>query len=313
MERVDNVTHTLVGLGLGHAFFKRRFGPAAVPILAWSSNLPDIDALALLSGEPGAILWRRTFGHSLLLLPLWCAALAWLFRRRWPDKGFGPVFGLVAVGAVTHLFFDLVNSFGVRLLWPLSPWRPELAAVFIIDLALAGLLFAPYLLRRWRPEAGEAWFRLSLAAAAGYLVFCLAGRQAAASLLARLEPEAEFAYVFPEALGPHRWRGAARRGGEYRLYLIRPLSAAVEERGTVETAPDFLVARRAAGTGLGRGLLAFFKAPVWTLYKEGSVRLSDLRFESLVLRRDNPFGFLFRVGPADGVETLHRGNWRPLR
>lgn len=311
---MDNVTHTLMGLGLANAFFKKRFGPEAVPILAWASNLPDIDAIVVLANEPSAILLRRTFGHSLFLLPVWCLALAWLFKRRCPDKSFAGVLGLVALGAGTHLFFDLVNSFGVRLLWPFSPWRPELAAVFIVDLALLALLSAPYVLRRLSKLDEEGLFRFSLAGAAGYLVFCLVSRATAGVLLARqaesLRPD--FAYVFPEALGPHRWRGVLRTGGAYRLYLISPLRGTVEERVLIETDPDFLVAKRAAATGLGQGLLAFFKAPVWSVYKEGTVGLRDLRFDSLVLRRGHPFQYLFRSGPADGIEVFHGGRWRPL-
>ena len=311
---MDNVTHTLVGLGLGHALFKRRFGPAAVPILAWASNLPDIDAVVMLTDEPSAILLRRTFGHSLFLLPVWCLALAWLFKQRYPDKSFRAILGLTALGAGVHVFFDLVNSFGVRLLWPFSPWRPELAAVFIVDLTLLALLVAPFVLRRFSKLDEEGLFRLSLVGVAGYLVFCLASRGAAGVLLRREAkgPPPDFAYVFPEALGPHRWRGVLRAGGAYRLFLISPLNGSVEERGNVETDPSLQAAKRAAATCFGRDLLAFFKAPVWTVYKEGTVSLRDLRFDSLVLRRGHPFEYVFRSGSADGVEVFHEGRWRPL-
>ncbi len=66
-SRLDNVTHSLIGLNLAHAFFKRRY-PEAVPTLLLSSNLPDIDGAVLLSPSPLAITWRRTLwsrGRSL--------------------------------------------------------------------------------------------------------------------------------------------------------------------------------------------------------------------------------------------------------
>ena len=67
---MDPVTHTLVGAGMANAFFRRRVGPEAIPILALASNLPDIDAVVHLTGDPAALLWRRSFGHSLFTIPV---------------------------------------------------------------------------------------------------------------------------------------------------------------------------------------------------------------------------------------------------
>src|SRR5712692_4872903 len=107
---LDNVTHSLIGLNLAHAFFKRRF-PEAVPALLLSSNLPDIDGAVLLSHSPLAVTWRRTFGHSVLLLPLWALVLAWLLRRRYRSSSLIALWLLCLLGAYTHLLFDLINSF----------------------------------------------------------------------------------------------------------------------------------------------------------------------------------------------------------
>ncbi|MBI4715240.1 MAG: hypothetical protein HY760_04780 [Nitrospirae bacterium] len=48
----DTVTHTLIGVGLGNAFFRRRIGPPALVILAVASNLPDVDADGRVSRLP---------------------------------------------------------------------------------------------------------------------------------------------------------------------------------------------------------------------------------------------------------------------
>src|SRR5712692_2481641 len=143
---MDPVTHTLVGVAMANAFFRRRIGPESVPILAIASNLPDLDAVVHLTGNPAAVLMRRTFGHSLLLLPFWALLLALALRRFYPRPGARTLFGLCLLGAGVHLLFDLINSFGVVLLWPLSSWRPELALVFIIDFVLTGLVALPLLL-----------------------------------------------------------------------------------------------------------------------------------------------------------------------
>lgn len=331
---MDNVTHTLIGVGIANAFLRRR--PAAVPILALASNLPDIDVLVHLTGDPGAIVLRRSFGHSIFLLPVWSFLLAIILGRFFPRIRLRECFWLALLGCCVHVFFDLVNSFGVLLLWPLSDWRPELAIVFIIDLILAGLLAAPLLLcipRRMRARL-PALSRVAIAGVAMYLLLCGAGRARSAGILAAeagreslLAPgrgAPDFTYVFPEPLGPHRWRGVLRRGSEYELWLIRPLSGAVQLRARLLTRDDDPRVRQAKTAPLAVRLERFFKAPVWQIEESGrpGVRggahgpegldstgaavacVQDLRFRPLLRDRPGVFEFCFRVHGDGRVDPL---------
>jgi inner membrane protein len=318
---MDPVTHTLVGVGMANAFFRKRIGTPAVPVLALASNLPDIDAVVHLTGDPTAILMRRTFGHSVFLLPLWSLGLALILRRLYPQLGFGRLFGLVLLGAYVHLFFDLVNSFGVVLLWPFSDWRPELAIIFIVDLILTGLLAMPLLLAvfgRLRPHL-VLLSRIALAGVAVYILFCegnrMIARRALASESAQLTARPEFSHVFPEPLGPHRWRGVVRIGDTYRIYLIHSLSDRIELIGREQTAVGQPAVELARETALGRRLEWFFKAPVWAVEGNSAlndsssmspvvVRVFDLRFRSAVIRRDGFFVYRFRVFPDGRVKAL---------
>ncbi|MBI3552004.1 MAG: metal-dependent hydrolase [Elusimicrobia bacterium] len=304
---MDNLTHTLVGVGMANAFFRKRVGPEAVPILAWSSNLPDIDAIVMLSSDPAAITWRRTFGHSVFLFPIWSAALAWLFKKKYPQQGYARLLGLCLLGSSVHVFFDLVNSFGVRLLWPFWAWRPELASVFIVDLILLGLLAAPLLAARFLNRENLARYsRFSMTGVAAYLLFCFANRALASSELAQataVEPK-EFSYVFPEPLGPHRWRGVNLHENLYKLYLIHSLTGRVDLREEERTTPNDPRVLQTRQTPLGRSLDAFFKAPVW-LCSEGEVAAYDIRFRSLVFPRRG-FEFRFHLDPAGRLEASHK-------
>ena len=184
---MDPVTHTLVGVTAANAFFRRRIGREAVPILALASNLPDLDGVVMLTNHPASVVFRRTFGHSLFLLPLWSFLLTLILRRFYPRIRLPALFGLVFLGAGVHLFFDLINSFGVVLLWPFSAWRPELALVFIVDLALTALLALPLLLAivpKIRPHLVPV-SRIAAAAVVAYLLICSAGRTLAAEALER--------------------------------------------------------------------------------------------------------------------------------
>ncbi len=312
---MDPLTHTLVGVGLANGLFRHRVGPAAVPILAIAANLPDVDTIVHITGDPAALLLRRTFGHSILMAPVWSLLLAVVLKFFLPRIRFPTLLGLSALGWTVHILFDLINSFGVMILWPLSDWRPELASVFIIDLILTGLLLLPLLIalpRAMRPRLVPL-SRVALAATALYLIVCSGGHGAAVRMLAA-ETQAsgnhpEFTYVFPEPFGPHRWRGVARQGGVYDLYLLYLPSGRVEPRGRIPTATGDPIVERVRGTRRGRRLERFFKAPVWRAEQDDAgarVSVYDLRFDSLVLKRDPVFVFQFRVRPDGGIEPPRR-------
>jgi membrane-bound metal-dependent hydrolase YbcI (DUF457 family) len=300
---------------MANAFFRRRIGPEAVPILAIASNLPDVDAIVHLTGDTTAILLRRTFGHSIFMFPIWSFGLALILRRFYPRLGLRMLFGLSLLGAAVHVFFDLINSFGVVLLWPLSDWRPELAIVFIIDPFLTGLLAAPLLLglhRRMRRHL-VLLSRASMACVVVYLLFCGANRIVAQHALAaesqRLHAHPDFAYVFPEPLGPQRWKGVLREKNLYRLYLIHSLTGRIEPINEVRTQIDDPNVERVRDTVLARRLEWFFKAPVWKVMNgpknhRVAVSVYDLRFRSVVIHRGTPFVYFFIVPKNGPVRRL---------
>ncbi len=295
---MDPVTHTLTGIGLANAFYRERMGGAAVIMLMIAANLPDIDVLAHLMEQPWGILSRRSFGHSLLMFPIWSAVLAGLFWLKWRSWGYRRLYALCLAGCGLHVFFDLINSFGVVLLWPLSDWRPELGIVFIIDLMLTGILFAPIV---WtmppskRPGLAKA-SRWCWAIVAIYILSCGANRALASHSLAkearRLGIESEFSYVFPEPFGCHRWRGVLLKDGVYHVFLIHAPFGGIEMKTTVKTDTKNPIVVRARATEIGRRLEWFFKAPVWNA-EGGEATVHDLRFRSLVFTRKPHFQYHF--------------------
>jgi inner membrane protein len=132
---------------------------------------PDIDSLLGLLSPIAYLVGHRGVTHSLVLLPLWAALLAWVF------SGFGrrrdcirPFFIISAAALAVHVLGDLITAFGTMLFEPISDRRFALSATFIIDLwfsgiALAGVL-ATVLLPRWRLPSVVA-----LAALCGYVGF----------------------------------------------------------------------------------------------------------------------------------------------
>lgn len=308
---MDNLTHTLIGVGAAQAGLSRRFGRGTLLTLILASNLPDLDVLWSFLAGGDAFLSRRMFTHSLFGAPLLSAALAGLLRPVYRDKPWKTLFGLALIGAGLHVFFDLVNSYGVALFYPFSRRRVELAWIFIIDLVIWAIVLTPALLRlvpRLRPWS-EALGRGSLLALALYVALCGASRARAARILEKTAAEQgvrpSFSYVFPEALGCHRFRGVLREGDEYGLHLIHAWSGRAELKRTFHTEAERPEVRAARALPLARKLEWFFKAPVWRTGSEEGRRWAevfDLRFTSVVLDwRKSPFAFRFPL--SDELKT----------
>ncbi|MBI4051397.1 MAG: metal-dependent hydrolase, partial [Elusimicrobia bacterium] len=235
---------------------------------------------------------------SLFGFPLLAVLAAFLFHRCYPHLSWMNIFGLCFLGMGVHVFFDLLNSYGVVLLYPFSLMRFELAWVFIIDLALWTILLAPLPLSRIRGMDLERLSRIALVSAGIYVALCGAARVRAAHVLDKIvqdqKIQTDFSYVFPEAFGPHRFRGVLRRGDEYQMYLIHVFTGKSELKATYSTDENLLAVQKIRTTEKARKLEWFFKAPVWRAYPS-EVEIFDLRFHSTVLSRGTPFSFRFAV------------------
>lgn len=299
---MDNLAHTLIGVGVARAGLARRYGPGTTLTVAIASNLPDVDALYAIWDGWDRFMLRRTHTHALVTLPLLAAALAFVMRAKYRHIPWKVLFWLSAVGLLLHDFFDLVNSFGVVILWPFSRARFELASVFIIDPVIWAIMLAPLAAGRFvRDELRRERLHTGALAALGlYVLLCIAAH-ARAQFMA-LEPYVgkprgpSVVRVFPEPAGPHRFRAAVRMKGEWRLALCRTISGSCEDAGSIPTDDAEPRVAEVRASPRGRELEWFMAAPVWTLRPDGSVEVYDLRFQTLVVSRPNPFVVVFPPG-----------------
>jgi membrane-bound metal-dependent hydrolase YbcI (DUF457 family) len=302
---VDNLAHTLIGVGVARAGLSKRFGPGTTLALAISSNLPDVDVLWAIWDPMDRFLLRRTHTHTLLALPVLAAMLASALKGRRPDRSWRVLFGLSALGIAFHLLFDLVNSFGVVLLWPFAPTRFELASVFIIDPFIWGVMIAPMVASRFlkTETARTRVYQVAVVLLGVYLGLCFGAHARAGALareeLARLHLRATTVEVFPEPLGPQRFRSAARVGETWRVSICHVLTGEVEPREEVHTDEAAPRVAELRATPLGRRLERFMAAPVWTVAPDGRAEVYDLRFNSLVVPRKGAFVVTFPPGSSE--------------
>jgi len=302
---LDNLAHTLIGIGVARSGLSRRFGAGTTATLALASNLPDLDALWTLFDPWDRFMLRRTHSHAIVALPVLASLLAFALQRRYPGQRWSVLFGLSALGIALHLLFDLVNSFGVVLLWPFTLRRFELASIFIIDLFIWFATLAPIVAGRWLSEERRLLaYRLSIASLGIYLILCLAAHARAEAIvrndLSRGNIHPRSIRVFPEPLGPQRFRVAALTEDGWVVSLCSVLRG-IERREIVPTTPDAPRVAEVRSSPRGRALERFMAAPVWTLRPDGAVEVYDLRFVSLVIPRSGTFRVEFPPGSLEPV------------
>jgi membrane-bound metal-dependent hydrolase YbcI (DUF457 family) len=181
---MDTITHGIVGALVGKALFGGRDLPAGVfsgaPRHALSAPtarvaiigctlgamFPDIDIFAgPLARNPLAIMeWHRNITHSVVLLPVWAVLLTSLSilaarRLRWQSPPFPVLCAIYAVGLATHVFLDLVTSFGTMVWSPLRFSRPAWDWVFILDLTLTSIALVPQAAAWCYRAPGRFWLR----------------------------------------------------------------------------------------------------------------------------------------------------------
>jgi inner membrane protein len=291
---MDNVCHTLVGAAMGEAGLKQRtrYGNATLMIAA---NLPDLDVLVFLTPLP-SVAFRRGWTHGILaqlLLPVVLTAVVVLvdrWRRR-PGNREGPplsvpwLLALSYLGIYSHVFFDFLNSYGIRLLSPLD-WRWFYGdAVFIIDIWLWAMLGAGVWLARRATAPAAA--RGALAFATCYVVaMLLAAGAARASVLDAWRslrgttPRALM--VGPLPVTPFDKEVIVDAGAHYERGRFSWRSGALTLASGVvakhDDAPEIVPASRDPGV---RGFLVWSRFPYWQLEPvDGGTRVTvrDMRF-----------------------------------
>jgi len=155
---MDNLTHSLTG-AVASKFIesrssapeeKARFRRSFFWLFVVAANLPDIDVLLGLTGDPLlSIRFHRGLTHSLLFAPFLALLPAVAFRVFSSVKNIRLLWIISLLGILLHIFFDLVTSFGTQILNPVSETRFALDWVFIVDPVLTFGLAVFLLLGRW--------------------------------------------------------------------------------------------------------------------------------------------------------------------
>jgi membrane-bound metal-dependent hydrolase YbcI (DUF457 family) len=163
---MDTFTHGIVGALIGKAFFAGE--PSRAPA-SWLEPPPNTGRIAILACTAGAVFpdidvfagplahnnlaimtWHRNITHSVVMLPIWALVLAgltwWIARRaRWPSPEFTDLLAIYLVAIGSHIFLDVITSFGTMVWAPLNYSRVSWDVIFIVDLTFTSLALMPQL------------------------------------------------------------------------------------------------------------------------------------------------------------------------
>jgi membrane-bound metal-dependent hydrolase YbcI (DUF457 family) len=159
---MDTITHGIAGALIGKAVFRGEDMFASTPmnrarIITWALMIgaifPDSDIFRdwFSSNQMLMVTWHRSITHSLVCMPIFALLLAALTRwfarwRKWDAPSFAALVGIYVVGILSHIFLDLVTTFGTMIWSPLQWSRPAWDLIFIIDFTFTALLLCPQIL-----------------------------------------------------------------------------------------------------------------------------------------------------------------------
>ena len=138
---MENVTHTLVGFLIGESSSKlgKDIRSASLFTAIISSNIPDIDIfLSIFSSEPKLhyLLTHRGYTHTFIAMPiiaLISGVIGYLLFKPKCRFSFLKLFFISLIAALTHLFLDYGNNYGVHPFYPFNNNWFYGDAVFILE------------------------------------------------------------------------------------------------------------------------------------------------------------------------------------
>jgi inner membrane protein len=144
---VDTITHAMLGAALAHAAAPRH------PVLrvrerlalgAAAGAFPDVDFGGFLLFPLSFLAdWHQGPTHSLVLLPMWAAAVAATFCALTRQaSALADAFRACALGLASHIAADAITAYGAAIFYPLSAIRVGLGMTYVVDPLFSLIIFA---------------------------------------------------------------------------------------------------------------------------------------------------------------------------
>lgn len=166
---MDPVSHALIGANIaGLAGHPMSLSDPLFwgPVLA--SMAPDLDIVTQFKGDLAYIQNHRGLSHSIPSLLIMSGIITVLLYLILPATApITTLFMVTAAGALSHSLFDMFNSYGVRLLWPLYRSKIACNLVSLVDWFILVVSLGTILVGYYYPAVYGSWLAILIA----YLVY----------------------------------------------------------------------------------------------------------------------------------------------
>ncbi len=145
---MDPISHGLIGAGVAALSGQ----PFALdnPVYLGSilgSMAPDLDIVMQARGHVAYLKHHRGVSHSIPGLLGFSALISLGIMLILPGVNFWQLFAWTFAGALSHSIFDLLNSYGARLLWPFIKRRLTINFIMLTDPVILGSFLLAFIFR----------------------------------------------------------------------------------------------------------------------------------------------------------------------
>lgn len=153
---MDPVSHAIIGLSI-HALNQAPvIGNPALFGTVLGAMAPDLDVITKVKGDYVLLKHHRVETHSLLGIAMLSVLITLALSLFYSDFLFKEVLLWTFIGSLSHVLFDLFNSYGVALLYPLNRKKYSLNLINIYDPVI--LLLSGYIIFFSRRTIYEHFF-----------------------------------------------------------------------------------------------------------------------------------------------------------
>jgi inner membrane protein len=138
---MDPITHGVIGLAVSKLTGNEiSFSDAATMSIVVGSVFPDIDIVCQKWGDYAYLKNHRGVTHSIIGLGISSVIIGLFLKLLYADAGIYSLIFWALLGGISHLFFDIFNSYGAKVLWPLSKRKYSLGLIVAFDPVFTGTL-----------------------------------------------------------------------------------------------------------------------------------------------------------------------------
>ncbi len=273
---MDPVTHVLSGLVFSKGITKNRL---LIIVFLIFSVFPDIDLLLKIHSTEMFLSYHRTITHGIFFLFLLPIFPALIFNRK---LGFLKVYFFTFLALGLHIFLDLTNQYGVKILAPLDWTSYALSLTFIVDpYVIIPLLLAIIFSLKFKKQAKFLYivallFITLYIGAKAYL-------KGEARYFLKQKVEAHQYRVYPLPNDFCRWWFVVKFSDEYITGVVDIFGKRVYLDSKYKIKNDEVILKSKDSSSV-KAFLNFAKHPVAETYQEGDT--------TVVLWRELSYGFL---------------------